>query len=208
MITDIVFDLGKVLVPFDWDIGFQRLRPHLPPKIAVLLDHDRKAFLDLVHAPSIELEMGRIDFGEYGNTVTEILGVRLSVQEFRTIWCDIFRPDREMISLGRRLSIHYRTWLASNTSQAHYDWIVKKFPEVVFYGKAALSFELGAMKPSREYYRRALNMFGIEPDTAVFIDDLKENVDGAIEFGMKGIVFHGREELVQELKHLDVNVPE
>lgn len=208
MITDIVFDLGKVLVPFDWDIAFRRLRPHLPPKNAALLDHDGKALVNLVHDPSIELETGRIGFDDYRKTVTEIIGVDLSGQEFRRIWCDIFRPDGEMISLGRGLSRHYGTWLASNTSQAHYDWIVENFPDVVFYGKAALSYELGVMKPSREYYSKALNMFGIEPGTAVFIDDLKENVDAAIQFGMKGIVFRGRDDLVQRLKRLDVNVPE
>lgn len=208
MITDIVFDLGKVLVPFDWEIAFRRLRPHLPPKIATLLDHDKGAFVDLVREPSIELETGIIDFHAYRQIVTDILGMQLSQQEFRRIWCDIFRADQEMIFLGRYLSRHYRTWLASNTSKAHYEWIVESFPEVVFYRKAALSFELGVMKPSRVYYRKALDLFGIEPGSALFIDDLKENVDAAIQFGMIGILFRGRVELVQGLKELNVRVPD
>ncbi|MDQ7784909.1 MAG: HAD family phosphatase, partial [Desulfomonilaceae bacterium] len=208
MITDIVFDLGKVLVPFDWDIAFRRLRPHLPPNLAALLDHDRKSFVDLVRDPSVQLETGKIDFDHYRKIVTDILSVQLSEQEFRWIWCDIFWEDREIISLGRDLSSHYRTWLASNTSRAHYQWIVENFPDVVFYKKAALSFELGVMKPSREYYRKALNLFGIEPGSAVFIDDLKENVDAAIEFGMMGIVFQGRGQLVHGLKELNVRVPD
>ncbi len=208
MITDIVFDLGKVLVPFDWDIAFRRFRPHVSPTIAALLDHDRKAFVDLLREPSAALETGQIDFHRYWKIVTDIVGIQLSEQEFRRIWCDIFWEDKEMISLGRDLSRHYRSWLASNTSQAHYEWIVESFPNVVFYREAALSFELGVMKPSREYYQKALNLFGIKPGSAVFIDDLEENVDAAIEFGMIGILFRGRLDLVQRLEELNVRVPD
>jgi putative hydrolase of the HAD superfamily len=164
--------------------------------------------VDLVREPSVALETGRIDFHGYRKIVTDILGVELSEQEFRRIWCDIFRADRGMILLGRYLSRHYRTWLASNTSQTHYEWIVESFPEVVFFKDSALSFELGVMKPSREYYRRALNKFGIEAGSALFIDDLKENVDAAVQFGMIGILFRGRVELVQDLKELNVRVPD
>jgi FMN phosphatase YigB (HAD superfamily) len=208
MITDILFDLGKVLTPFNWDIAIQRLLPHLPGHSAKLLSGDKEAFIDLIREPSIELETGRIDFEAYRNIVNDILGIGLSSEEFHRIWCDIFRLDKEMIALGRFLSRHYRTWLVSNTSRVHYEWIVQHFPEVVFYRKAALSFELGVMKPAEEYYDKALGMFGISPFSALFIDDLEENVAAAIRCGMIGIVFHDREELIRRLRILNVKVPD
>ncbi len=44
--------------------------------------------------------------------------------------------------------------------------------------------------------------------SAVFIDDLEENVEGAVRAGISGIVFRGRNQLVQQLQNLGVNVPE
>lgn len=207
-IHHILFDLGQVLVPFDWDRALQRILPHLSPRMADLLNGDKKAFIELFHEPATELEKGHMDFLEFTEIVSDILGVRLVPEEFRRIWCDIFQPDREMIALGGFLSTHYGTWLVSNTSEAHYRWIVEKFPEVSFYRDAALSFELGVMKPAREYYEQALERFDIDPATAVFIDDLEANVEGAVRSGMIGIVFQGRRELVRQLRDLQVIVPE
>ncbi len=97
-------------------------------------------------------------------------------------------------------------WLASNTSRVHYEYILKMFPQVAFYKGAALSFELGVMKPALAYYRKALAKFGIPPKQAVFIDDLEENVEGAIKAGLMGIVFQDRQQLVKDLRSLGITV--
>ena len=206
-VEHILFDLGKVLVPFDWDRALRRLAPHLPPRTADLLHRDKNAFMDLIREPSLVLETGRMDFDAFEEVVSGILDMRLPAEMFRRIWCEIFRLDREMVALGHFLSKHYGTWLVSNTSRAHYEWIVESCPELVFYKNAALSYELGVMKPAREFYEKALNLFGIDPASAVFIDDLEENVKGAVRCGMIGIVFRGKGELVRRLEDLQVKVP-
>jgi FMN phosphatase YigB (HAD superfamily) len=63
------------------------------------------------------------------------------------------------------------------------------------------------MKPSPEYYRRAVEMFGIDPVASVFIDDIQENVDAAARSGMIGILFHSREQLLTELHKMGVYRP-
>ncbi|MBI5571569.1 MAG: HAD-IA family hydrolase [Desulfomonile tiedjei] len=63
------------------------------------------------------------------------------------------------------------------------------------------------MKPDLEYYARAVKKFGIDPRTAVLIDDLSENVDGAIRSGLHGITFADRPQLLRELADLGVQVP-
>ena len=207
VITDILFDLGNVLVPVRPDTAFRRLLPHLPPDRAALLARDRPAFLRLFDGPKDALETGKIDFPEFCRRMSFILGVFLPIDEFRSIWCSMFSMDSEMIALGERLSTRYRTWLASNTSRVHYESIRERFPRVLFYRDAALSFELGVMKPDPEYYARAVKKFGIDPRAAVFIDDLSENVDGAIRSGLHGITFTGRLQLVRELAELGVQLP-
>lgn len=206
-INDLLFDLGQVLVPFDRDMGLNRLRPYLPPHQARLLDEDKAAFLEQFTEPANSLETGEIEFDLFRRVVENILGVRIGGEDFRMIWCDIFRLDNGMVALGESLSRRYGTWLVSNTSRAHYEWIVGKFPQINFYKGSALSFELGVMKPADEYYSKAIERFGIDPARSIFIDDLAENVEGAIRAGMHGIVFTGREALVDGLRELGVEVP-
>jgi len=206
-IKDVLFDLGKVLVTFDWDIALRRLLPHLPANMAHVLVGNKENFIRLFHEPGVALEKGQIDFDKFYIDVRNRLGITMGKDEFHYIWCDIFDLDEDMTALGEKLSRRYRTWLVSNTSRAHYEWILEKFPRVAFYKDAALSFELGFMKPAQDFYLGVIDKFGIEPARAVFIDDISENVVGALRAGMKGIVFRGQDHLLAELELMGVRIP-
>lgn len=205
-ITDILFDLGRVLVPIDWNMAYTRLAPYLPDRLRLLMETDREAFQNLFLDSATELEMGRLGFDRFHQIVTHVLETRISLEEFHHIWCDIFRLDTRMVRLGRSLSRTYGTWLVSNTSEAHYQWIVTKFPEILFYRDAALSYKLGVMKPAAEYYQKALSLFRLNPASCVFIDDLSENVEGAVQAGMIGIVYKGTDQLLEELHNTGIAV--
>lgn len=204
MIHHILFDLGQVLMPFDRQRSYDRVLPHLCPDKRELVTERRKDFEALLKESAIALETGRIDFGDFQRQVESVLETSIPPEEFHRIWCDIFWMDKKIVALGESLSERYGTWLVSNTSRVHYQWIIKKFPRVAFYRDAALSYELGVMKPAKEYYEKALEQFGIDPAHCVFIDDLKENVDGAVATGMSGIVFNHCAQLVEALKALGV----
>ena len=55
------------------------------------------------------------------------------------------------------------------------------------------------MKPDPAIYRRALAGVGVEPERAVFIDDLAENVEEARRLGMAGIHVTPGTDLAAEL---------
>jgi putative hydrolase of the HAD superfamily len=207
MIENIVFDLGNVLVPVDRGNAYLRLRPYLPPEMTRLLHEDRESFEDLFRGPAAALETGTVDFHQFRLTMEGILGIELDEDAFQQIWCDMFSVDEEMVALGESLSGVYNTWLASNTSVVHYAWILERFPRVAFYRAAALSYELGAMKPAAAYYEKAIVRLGIEPACSVFIDDSEENVAGAIRAGMHGIVFTNRQRLLGELRSRGIAIP-
>ncbi|MEJ2717165.1 MAG: HAD family phosphatase [Deltaproteobacteria bacterium] len=208
MIENIVFDLGNVLVPVNREIAYVRLRPYLPAEMSRLLEKDRERFEELFEGPATELETGIIDFHQFRLLMQPVLGIELDEDEFQRIWCDMFTVDEEMVALGEFLSGFYNTWLASNTSLVHYAWILERFPRVAFYRAAALSYELGAMKPAAAYYERAIDRLGIEPACSVFIDDIEENVAGAIRAGMHGIVFKNRQQLLGELQGRGITIPD
>jgi HAD superfamily hydrolase (TIGR01509 family) len=48
-----------------------------------------------------------------------------------------------------------------------------------------LSFEVGALKPSAEIYRAALDRIGADPARSTFVDDQAAYLDGAAELGMR-----------------------
>jgi HAD superfamily hydrolase (TIGR01509 family) len=48
-----------------------------------------------------------------------------------------------------------------------------------------LSFEVGALKPSAEIYRAALDRIGADPARSTFVDDQAAYLDGAAKLGMR-----------------------
>jgi len=73
------------------------------------------------------------------------------------------------------------------------------------YFKVSLSScYLGLRKPEPAIYKRALDILGRPAERVLFIDDRPENVAGAQEEGIKGIVFTGADKLKAELDRLGV----
>lgn len=50
-----------------------------------------------------------------------------------------------------------------------------------------VSCEAGLIKPDPAIYQHVCDKFSVTPDSCVFIDDMKENIDAAIAFGMQGV---------------------
>lgn len=203
MITDIIFDLGNVLVPLNWDNAFGNLTAGMEKPA----DLDRHFINEALREPTLALETGKIDFMEFQYLISKALNLRMEAERFRQLWCSIFSIDKDMVLLGKNLSRTYGTWLASNTGKVHYEYILETFPEVVFFQDAALSFEFGVMKPSRAFFEKAVTKFKIDPSRSVFVDDIPENVEGAEQFGIRGIVFQNVSRLVLEFRELGIKVP-
>ena len=53
---------------------------------------------------------------------------------------------------------------------------------------AVISAEIGVRKPSRQIYRVACERLGAEPEVALMVDDLQQNLDGAARIGIRGIL--------------------
>jgi HAD superfamily hydrolase (TIGR01509 family) len=204
IVKDVIFDLGNVLVPFDWRIAVIRLLRYLPHDLADKSENDPKSFALVVSDLIEALEIGSIRFYEFHRQVVSRTGLSADLAEFRRIWCDIFRLDHQMVNLGHELSLRYGLWLASNTDEAHYKYIVGKFPELLFYKKAALSYEMGTKKPQRQYFVKALEMFQIKAENAIFIDDILENIEAARELGIVGIQFTTFQSLSELLREYGV----
>jgi putative hydrolase of the HAD superfamily len=63
-----------------------------------------------------------------------------------------------------------------------------------------ISGEVGLHKPQPEIYRLAADRLGVDAAACVFVDDLRENVRGAEQVGMTGILHRDPQ---ATLAHLD-----
>jgi 2-haloacid dehalogenase len=64
-----------------------------------------------------------------------------------------------------------------------------RFRDLVVSGEEKL------LKPDPALYYRALHRFGLKPSEALFIDDRRINVDGALAVGMRAHLFAGADDL-------------
>lgn len=88
----------------------------------------------------------------------------------------------------------------SNWSKETFPFALKRFEFLQWFKGIMLSGEVGLVKPDARIYDLFLKTFAIDPATAIYIDDLKPNVEAATGFGMRGILFTDPPELRAALR--------
>lgn len=192
MIKNVIFDLGKVLIDFDFD-GFYTALGYDPAERT----------LDEANGPILLFEAGKISKAVFFEEIKKIYGFDMSLKEFEILWCSVFSEAKDMIELARKISKKYNVFIFSNTDEIHFPYIWKNFPALHFFKEnLMLSYELNAVKPEKEIYQNAIEKFRLNPSECVFIDDRPINVNIAEEFGMKGIIhrsFFGTKEKLEKI---------
>jgi epoxide hydrolase-like predicted phosphatase len=116
----------------------------------------------------------------------------LSAAEIAQAQLDFFRGDvldRNLISYIRRLKKEYITGLLSNTWQPNGRSLLLQYGIADAFHFTVTSAEVGAMKPNPRIYQVALERAGAEPEQALFVDDMEQNVLAARKLGMPAIYF-------------------
>jgi putative hydrolase of the HAD superfamily len=109
------------------------------------------------------------------------------------------RPEERMIAAVRAARAGgVKTGLISNS------WglgIYDRAPTDLF-DAAVISADVGLHKPQPEIYLLACERLAVEPNEAVFVDDLRENCAGAEAVGMTALLHRDPEETVARLEEL------
>ena len=171
-----LFDIGRVLLDFDFEASLARLLPPGCPDVAARLGRllERKD----------EFEVGAIPPDEFIEWALGVLGSAATAGEFRVAWRGIFTPNLPMWECVRRLAAGgHRLILFSNTNAIHCPWLFETFPEFARFDAAVLSFEVGGIKPGRAIYQHAVDAHGLMAADTLYIDDLPPNVATGRLFG-------------------------
>jgi epoxide hydrolase-like predicted phosphatase len=189
-------DFGGVLTTNMWE-GFDefcRTEGLEQGMVRDLFKHEPEALADLRL-----LETGEIEPVEFERRFGARLGVAETAGLIERMFAAV-RPEERLIEAVRAARhAGVRTGLISNswgTSIYDPDALDGLFDAVVISG------EVGLHKPQPEIYRMAADRLGVEPETCVFVDDLRENVHGAEQVGMTAHLHRDPEATVARLEEL------
>ncbi len=189
----VIFDLGKVLVPFDFQVGYRALAgccPHDVPEVRLRIAKSR-----LVEP----FEKGLIEPREFVRQLSAALELRMDYGDFCRAWSSIFEgqliADRVLESLAAR----YRLLLLSNTNPIHWEMINANYPMVRHFHDRVLSFEVHAAKPEAAIFRAALERANCRPEECFFTDDIAVNVEAAQREGIDAVQFQSPAQLEEAM---------
>lgn len=199
---DFLFDIGNVILKFDFSIGVERIQDRCSKVDA---DDILSSIADLTH----DMEAGRIDTPTYVNQASERLGFTGTEDDFIRAFEDIFTLNSDMEDLILHLKEKgHRLYLLSNTNGIHVPFFTREYPVFAHFLGAIYSHEVGAMKPEPAIYEAAIMQFNLQPEKTIYIDDSEANVVAGQDTGLKGIQYdhdqHHR--LLNELKELQVSL--
>jgi putative hydrolase of the HAD superfamily len=193
MYKAIIFDLGGVLVHFDFRRAYQSMAEVCPYAAGAI--SERIAATGLVE----RFETGLVEPGDFFAQLSRTLELRLDYDGFCRIWNRIFTVPLLPESLLEGLASRYRLLLLSNTNAIHFAMIRQAYPMLRHFQEVVLSFEVRALKPGPEIFRVAIGRAGCRPEECFYTDDTAAHVDAARALGIDAVRFVDRDQLEREL---------
>ena len=167
----VVFDLGKVLVDFDYMIAARA--------IAAKANASAEAVFNVIHGSPllVRFEHGHITNEEFYREVCAATGFRGSYDEFAPLFGDIFSAMPQMIELHGALKTKgVPTYIFSNTNTIAVGHIRNRFPFFSGFTGYIYSYEHGAMKPEAKLYEVVEKQSGQRQAEILYLDDRPENI--------------------------------
>ncbi len=200
-IKAVLFDLGKVILDFDFKLAFRRLSkkcPHAPSEIE---SYFLKSGLEVLY------DGGKISSAEFYRIVKKALKHSLGYQEFKKIWNGVFTLNQKNADLVRKLKSRYRLVLISNTNAMHYDYIRNKYSVLGYFDSLILSYREKVRKPDERIYRKAIQACRAAPREILYIDDRPDLTEAAGTLGFHTFTFRdNHKELLQKMERLGIRL--
>jgi glucose-1-phosphatase len=199
----VVFDLGKVLVDFDYSRAARRIAAQSQrsaAEVQALIDNSPLLF---------RYETGRLTREEFYREVCQATGFTGTLAEFCDYFSDVFTPMESMIALHASLRRSgYPTYIFSNTNDLAIAHIQRSFPFFAHFNDYVYSFEHGAMKPEAKLYEVVERVTGREGAAILYLDDRIENVEAGRRRGWQTIHQQSPAASAQRLHELELLSPD
>jgi HAD superfamily hydrolase (TIGR01509 family) len=178
----VVFDLGKVLLDFDYRLAVGRLMPRVKVSLAEIQRL-------LTESPLLsDYETGRLSTREFYERVREATGFDGDLALFEAIFGDIFSEIEPMTALLPGLKkAGVKLCAFSNTNDMAIRHIRRHYPFYGLFDHTVLSYEHGVMKPDARLYEIVEQTTGCAGPELLYFDDREENVTAALARGWRAV---------------------
>lgn len=132
---------------------------------------------------------GKVDLREELVGILERRGRTCSVDEILEIWYRIELDDVVLGIVDRVRAAGVVTALATNQQSYRGAYMKTNLGHDRHFDHQFHSYDLGLAKPDPAYFAHIVEALGIEPQEAVFVDDVLANVRGARAVGLNAVHF-------------------
>jgi glucose-1-phosphatase len=183
MIRAIIFDCFGVLYRGSLD----HLLDICPPA-------SRQALADVSHAS----DYGYISREEYIKQVSGLLGIS-EAMVVSTIDEQQVR-NTALLDFVKTLRPQYKTAMMSNIGRGVIPKLFDEHELQELFDAVVLSSDVGATKPHPQIYAATADRLGVLQSECIMIDDMQQNVTGANDAGMTGLLFENTDNLIVMLR--------
>jgi FMN phosphatase YigB (HAD superfamily) len=178
----VVFDLGNVLLDFDYGKTVQRIKDKCKMSEAEL----RKVFSA---SPLFDkFEHGHMSADEYFAEIQRITCYGGTFKEFAEFFGDIFTEAPQMLAWNEELRRKkIPRYILSNTNDLSIRFIKKRFPFFNEFDGYVFSHEHRVMKPATRIYEVIEEISGLRGPDLFYIDDREENIHAATARGWQAV---------------------
>lgn len=195
MIKNIVFDVGLVLVQFNWQSYLDGF-------------HFDKEKRDKIAKATFQSEVW--DERDKG-----LLKEEDYIQKFQALAPEYAEDIRKVIERSTECIVKmdyaetwtkylkskgYNLYILSNYSRYMLDGTQKELPFLKYMDGVIFSCDVNQMKPDAEIYQTLLTKFNLNPEETLFIDDRAENCQGAEDQGIHTIQFKDFKQAAGEME--------
>lgn len=196
---NIIFDVGQVLVKFDWETYLKSY--HFP-------EEKYEKLADVIFRSNIWNERDRslLDEEEYINQMEH------AAPEYEAEIRMVMKNSAKTIS-----KLDYsETWVKYLKEQGYHLYILSNYSTAMlkqtrsmmsflkYMDGVVFSCDVKQIKPEADIYRTLLNRYSLDPKKTIFIDDREENCAAARKEGIHAICFKSFKQAAAELEKLGV----
>lgn len=199
IIKNIVFDIGKVLMSFDWDVQLKNM------------GYSGEKFEKIAQATFLsdvwqERDKGILSEEEYIDQCVAI------APEYETDIRKVMKASKDSVKLYPYAKTWveylkkkgYKLYIISNFAQYMTEENVKNMPFRKYMDGEIFSYQVHELKPDPIIYKMLLEKYFLNPEECVMIDDRPENCEGARSVGMKAVQFVNFKQAAADLAQLGV----
>ena len=198
-ISAIFSDVGGVLLTNGWDRHSRR-------RLVEQFKLDWDEYEDRHELVATAFDTGKLELSLYLKRTIFYRPRDFTVEQVKEFMLGESQPFEDSLALLARIAATGRYFLATlnNESRELNLYRIERFELKKYFNVFFSSCFLGAKKPDRDIYVKALEMSQRAPQECVFIDDRGLNLECAAHLGMHTVQFQDAGQLERDLRALGV----